>query len=489
MWSTADNARERSANEAGDDVRRDRASVWLWAIVIVSIVLRLLALAYKSFWIDEIASVAIARRTSKVFWHFLWHDEGNMAAYYVLLRPWLYFGYGEGTVRLLSVIPGVISIPVMYGLGRRLFGRRTALLATLLLALNACAIFVSQEARGYGFVVLAVLLSTYLFVRLIESPGYGVACAYAIIAGLSCYFHYFCVLVPAAHYAAVMGLRADRRPWKPLILAAAIIAVMAAPILWLIHAQDPGHISWVQPPSWLELYHLGAYLAAASGKTVGAVLLVLNLVLVGFFLQGFLKAWSDVEGRWRWLLVTSLVATPIVITLLASIIRPAFYHRFLVVCLPGWVLMTALGAEQIRNRHWRMATIVGICGLSLASTVILYRRVTEEWRFVVKDLIANARPEDRVLYYQSVGEFAGENYRDWMPGGSAPRPKPFSVNPDSEDWEREIDDAPRVWLVVYRAKASDAEVDKIQQKLREHNLSLRMVDEYPGVTLMKFVRK
>jgi hypothetical protein len=222
---------------------------------------------------------------------------------------------------------------------------------------------------------------------------------------------------------------------------------------------------------------------------VGAVLLALNLVLAGFFLKGLRTAWRDIDGRWRWLLVANLVATPIVITLLASIIRPAFYHRFLVICLPGWVLMTALGAEQIRNRHWRVAAIAGICALSLASTVILYHRVTEEWRFVVKDLIANARPEDRVLYYQSVGEFAGENYRDWLPGGSAPRPQPFSLNPASQDWEREIDAAPRVWLVIYRVKPNDADVEKIQQELSEHNLSLRMVSSYPGVTLMEFVRK
>ena len=148
----------------------------------------------------------------------------------------------------------------------------------------------------------------------------------------------------------------------------------------------------------------------------------------------------------------------------------------------------ALGAEQIRSRYWRVAAIAGICGLSLASTVILYHRVTEDWRDVVDYLIANARADDRVLYYQSVGEFAGENYRDWLPGGSGMRPQSVAVNPASNDWGQQIDDAPRVWLVVYRAKPDDAEVDRIRQALNDRKLSLKLVGSYPGVTLMEFVR-
>ena len=460
----------------------------LWMIIIAGTILRLAALGYKSFWIDEIASVAIARRTGEVFWRFLWHDEANMAAYYVLLRPWLHLGYGEATVRLLSVIPGIVSIPVMYVLARKLATARAAILAALFFALNACAIGVSQEARAYSFVVLAVLLSTYLFVRLIEAPTYGVAWAYAVVAGFSCYIHYFCLLVPAAHYLSVFGLRRERRPWKPLITAAVVISVLALPILWLIHAQDTGHISWVQPPSWLELYHLAAYLSAASGKAVGAVLLALNLVLLGFFFTALRAAWADPERRWRYLLAASLVTTPIVITLLASVVRSAFYHRFLIVCLPGWILMTAIGAEQIRSRASRVVMIVAICGLSLASTLILYHRVPEDWRGAVTYLIKDARPNDVVLYYQPVGQFAAESYRDWLPGGKAPRPKPLPVNADGE-WQQQIDDAPRAWLVLFRAKATDAQVDQIQQVLSRHKLYLSYVGLHPGVTVMEFAKR
>ena len=133
-------ARDQCATSTGNDrARRSRLRSGCGRSSSLGVVLRLIALGYKSFWIDEIASVAIARRASPVFWHFLWHDEGNMAAYYVLLRPWLHFGYGEGMVRLLSVIPGVLSIPLMYVLGRRLFGRAYG---------TSCGIVAGAECRA-----------------------------------------------------------------------------------------------------------------------------------------------------------------------------------------------------------------------------------------------------------------------------------------------------------------------------------------------------
>ena len=100
-----------------------------------------------------------------------------------------------------------------------------------------------------------------------------------------------------------------------------------------------------------------------------------------------------------------------------SIVRPAFYHRFLVICLPSWIMMTAIGAQEIPRRVWRGVMIACVCILSLAATVVLYTRVTEDWRGAVSYLIANTQADDRVLYYQPVGYFAGENYRDDVAGG------------------------------------------------------------------------
>ena len=462
----------------------------LCGMVIAAAVLRLVALGRKSFWLDEIASVAISRRPAPIFWHFLWHDEGNMALYYVLLKPWLHFGYSESAVRLLSVIPGVLSIPVMYALANRLFGRQTGILATALLALNACAISVSQEARAYSWLVLLVLLSTYLFVRVVERPAYPTAVAYALLAGVTCYIHYFGVLIPAAHVVSLLALPARERPWKPLLLAWGGIAIMAAPILWLIHAQDVGHISWLQPPSWLELYHLGVFLAADGGKAVGAVLLALELLLAGFFVAALRDVWwsnNDFQ-RWRYALVASMVLAPVIITLLASIVRPAFYHRFLIICLPGWLLMMAIGLMRLPTRTWRTGMITIVCLLSLVTTGLFHVRPTEDWRGAVAYLIANTRGDDRVLYYQSVGQFAGESYRDWLQPSDAQRPATIGINAPDSGWRSRLDTPARVWLVLYRAKPGDAEARAIAGDL-SRSYSAGPSQTFHGITIVPFNRR
>lgn len=479
-------------SEASQDGTFERhTSIWLWAIVAVGTVLRLVALGHKSFWIDEIASVVIAQKPSSAFWHFLWHDEGNMALYYVLLRPWLHFGSSEGMVRLLSVIPSVLTLPVLYLLSKRLVGRRTAMLAAALFALNPCAIACSQEARAYSFLLLAVVISTYSFVRLIEDPSYRYAAAYGIIAGITCYFHYFGVLVPAAHAVSLMAMPRGKRLWKPYSVSALILVVLAIPVLWMIHAQDIGHLSWVQPTSLLEAYHLGVFFAADGGKAVGAVLLALDLVLIGFFLARLRAVWQARDGdlqRWRYSLVASSFFSPIVIVLIVSIVRPAFYHRFLIICLPSWVMMIAVGVLQIRYRRLRISAVACVCILSLVSSVILYKRVIEDWRGVARYLIAEGHPEDRVLYYQLLGAFAAENYRNWLPGERAPRPKEVDISPPNADWTQKLDHAPRVWLVLYRVEVDDPEPHAIDQELlKTYNAGVQKI--FRGVTVIEYVAK
>jgi uncharacterized membrane protein len=491
MISSAPSAGQAVAASARESAQHRDTKLMLVGIVAFGAVLRLVALNAKSFWLDEIASVVIARMSGNSFWHWLWIEEGNMALYYVMLRPWLGIHFGEGTVRLLSVLPGIASVPVMYLLGARLFGRSLGLLAALLLALSNCSVVYSQEARGYSWLLLGVIVSTYFFTRLIERPTYAMACAYALAAGVTFYFHYFGLLVPLAHAVSLIALPKARRPWKQLLAAAVLLAVLAAPVLWMVRTQPARHLDWVQKPSLLELYHLGVFLAAESGKGVGPALLVLELVLLGmFFRQLFALGREQRSGcdLWPYALVASGLLTPMVFTLLVSVVRPVFFHRFLIICLPAWLLAVAVGVSALIPRRTRNLAIAGVCALSLASTVMSYSREREDWRGVANYLIMNATAQDRVVYYQGVGNFASESYRDWLPGGSANRPGAVEVSPQSNEWLAKISSARRVWLVQYPASLSDDTLRRVEAELHRR-YSPGASQQFRAVTVTEFVAK
>ncbi len=480
-----------SEAEMRERAQRRDTKLMLWGIVALGAALRLVELGAKSFWLDEIASVVIARMPRSFFWHWLWTQEGNMALYYVMLRPWLEIHLGEATVRLLSVLPGIASLPVMYLLGKRLFGRNVGMLAALFLALSTCAVVYSQEARGYSWLLLGTIVSTYLFARLIAKPTYAVAFGYALAVGVTFYFHYFGLLVPLAHAVSLVALPKERRPWKQQLVAGGMLTVLALPVLWMIHTQPVRHLDWVSRPSLLEIYHLGVFLAAESGKGVGPALLVVELLLLAVFFRTMYelraKAQTD-HDVWPYALVASGLLTPMVFSLLVSIVRPVFFHRFLLICLPAWLLACAVGGCALRQRPVRLWAIAGVCALSLVSTSMSYSRMREDWRGAVNYLIDNARAQDVVLYYQPVGNWAAENYRDWLPGGSANRPTALGVSAQSNDWRAKIAGARRVWLVEYPSNLSDDTSRSLEAELHSR---YSVVDSrvFRAVTVTEFAAK
>ena len=132
-----------------------RAGVLLLALfVLLAFALRVLRVDFQPLWWDEGYSV----------W-FATHPLGQMAAltaqdihpplYYALLHGWIgLLGAGPVSLRLLSVLFGVLAIPAIYLAGRRMLSRRAGLIAAFLLAISPLHVYYSQEVRMYGLVAL-----------------------------------------------------------------------------------------------------------------------------------------------------------------------------------------------------------------------------------------------------------------------------------------------------------------------------------------------
>ncbi len=124
---------------------------------------------------------------------------------YAAFRFWaLIVGASETTSRLLPALLGVIGVPAIYALGRRLGGKRVGLVAAFLWAVHPYAIWHAQDARNYAIWSSFSLVAAWLAVRALETDRRRDWLIYVAAAAVAAYFYYLelFTLVALTVYAA-----------------------------------------------------------------------------------------------------------------------------------------------------------------------------------------------------------------------------------------------------------------------------------------------
>ena len=135
-------------------------------VVFLAAVVRLVGLGTPSLWLDEAFSHLFATLPLPLAWEAMLVDAVHPPLYYLLLRPWLALaGESEFALRFPSAVAGVLTVALLYRVGRVWLGERAAFWAALLLALNPFHLWYSQEARMYALLALLSLAVLWAFVR------------------------------------------------------------------------------------------------------------------------------------------------------------------------------------------------------------------------------------------------------------------------------------------------------------------------------------
>ena len=146
--------------------------VGLLLITILAAALRFYKLGAWSFWIDEIFTINHAVRHFGNIGLLLDHipPARNWVPMSVILTAQVLnlLGINEWSARLVSVVIGVFTIPMLYFPLRKIFGNQVMLIALLLLAISPWHIFWSQNARFYTSLLLLSTLALFAFFYIIE---------------------------------------------------------------------------------------------------------------------------------------------------------------------------------------------------------------------------------------------------------------------------------------------------------------------------------
>jgi mannosyltransferase len=276
-------------DRAAPDVRR-LPSWWpLAALTLLAAVLRFATLGGQSFWYDEaFTPVHVLHGGLGATLHSVVHTENTPPLWYLI--AWVdvrIFGDGAIALRFPSALAGVATVPVVWAICERLggrsgVGRRAAVIAAAIVAVDPLFVWYSQEARAYGLFVLLGALAMLGFVRVLEAPTRGRLAAFALAGALALLTHYFAIflLVPMAVWMLL-----DARVRGPALPALAAIGVVGLALLPLISAQGGHGTQWIG--RWalssrlqaIPQYYLTGYSSASLGH--GVELLVALPILAG----------------------------------------------------------------------------------------------------------------------------------------------------------------------------------------------------------------
>ncbi len=347
-------------------------------IVLASVGLRVRNLDRDSLWFDEVVTMRLARTSGpNELIALLCQIDGSRAPLHpLLLQAWVRaFGHSELAGRSFSTLCGLLTIYLVYVLGRRFFDESTGIWGAWLAAVCPPLVYYSQEARMYAWLVLLTCLSWLLFDHFRQPASRWMMLLYgATLTGLA-YCHPLGLFMIAAHGVAFLAVRRSlmlRLRFWVLIQLGVLLSIAPWIPRYLDHGTD------FPMPRYSIRYLLAVPIEYVGGNSL--FLLACVLIIAGGFLSARVK--SAPRPSAETILLSWLIVPPVAMYVYSWIGRPIFgpprYHLFIA---PAYLILLARGLCKL-PRLLRVS--LAAVGLYLSLTLIeanVYSQVAKaDWR-------------------------------------------------------------------------------------------------------------
>jgi len=261
-------------------------------------------------------------------------------------------------LRILPALFGVLAVPAIYVVGRRLAGPRAALFSALLLTFSALHVFYSQFARYWSLVFLLCAIYPYALYFGIRDRNRTAVVTGVVAAILAVLAHPVSILLVGgpAIWLAVTYLRPRylKQAWTyrsfrwgsaVAIVLAGVLVARVVPLLqdWIaMHDKNPGMGQFLLGPK------KGPGVKQAVLLTAYVEGLTLPLVLAGAL--GIYLLWRERDRTAAIFLASLAVFPPVFIALLSA--RTPVSTFYLLPAAPAFFLGAGVFVERIFQVDW-----------------------------------------------------------------------------------------------------------------------------------------
>jgi hypothetical protein len=330
----------------------------------------------------------------------------------------------------------MVTVALLYQLGRRLAGPAVALMAAALLALSPLDLWYAQEARMYS----AVALVAVVMVLGLAIGGWRGMALFSMATAVGLYLSYLALPL----WAAMSGFWLAGR-WTQGGRRRVFFGWLGASLLaWLLWLPWQPHFFAAMADSQ------GAFIVGSISRMTGLALrapFFLTLVLLcGSGGAGLSSAGRRllIDPRWRQAVALLAVTALIFVTLLAPLPRLFSVKRVLE---SGWPLVILFVAWLIVYNGWARTVIArGLLVLSLlASLATLLWLPKDDWRAAMAFLESQVAPDEIIWLDPGWNSMP---YRYYTPTHT---PRWTSPGEEARSLaELSAGDAPGIWLVAER---------------------------------------
>lgn len=398
----------------------------------------------QSLWRDEILSIGRANQSfSQIISNInivtgVESPDLHPPFYFLLLSIWRRLvGETVFAYRYLSLLCGLLALPLFYACGKRIWGETSGIWAAIFAGLSSFYLWYAQETRMYALLVVESLLVIYtLWPLLLPAPQKRAYVYFGLVIGVSIYTHYTGIFLLAFSLFAIgasqIWAHRQQLHLTPRFLLAGglfLVALLLLSIPLLPHVMElataKGFIAFGRPSLWWLLA------SGVSTFTQGStnppeipwwqMLPFLILFLVGAF------SWGT-RHRWQAMLISlGGFAGVLLLFYAASFIQANYSNpRHLMVLSPFLFLLMGHGLVTL-DRHGRVTAVLVGGAVCILSAFSIYQTITappvlrDDVRALAAYIEARAKPGDTVLWHNAVMSLVYDYYQPGLPTAVLPR--------------------------------------------------------------------
>ena len=414
---------------------RNRTTLLLLGLILLlAATLRFYHLGTESFSYDEGIMIDVTGSLDNVIANVA---KGRPPLIVIAGYIWVnIFGDTEAATRSLSAVTGVISIWLLYAVGRDLFNKRVGLIAALLMSISIFHIFYSQDYRYYGLLGFTSLLSFYFYAKALKTERTIYFIMYPISAAAVFYAHYHGAFVLLAQGIYFLLQWYKYRPRTRLYWFCTQIAIvlLISPSIYRLgmdylagasNGDFSGSLGVLgnggplrTMPLWLPIHTLLiGYLFITIDNVLNLPYLVLSIGVIA--ISTLMYAWRQGFSQWMaqftsvgteikafahksselillgcWLLIP--VITPFLISVLW---KPIYMPRYTIGALPALCLIVALLLTTIRRVVPEIIPLIALAIMIVPGLEQYYTHdLKEQWPEVAKQITSQVQPDDGIVF-------------------------------------------------------------------------------------------